>query len=260
MTSNYFNVEVKPVMTPVTAGLHSAFADGDVLFDWTSFEVPRGANRLIGAHVEMRPKGNANADPNQFPLELLFAKSKTVTAADGTVTYNAAPSSLGALNSAATALTDISSQAGMYIGHVPIVAADVADIDSLAFASAAAPQGMVFEGELNTGSNVGYDTLYVGGIAGGDIDFTSLTRINNGDLDGPTMTVNGTDPRLHIAVGDTVAVTTAADASITKAMGEVASMTETSIVLTEAFTTADVVHTDFVYNTSPIRIILSFER
>ena len=57
-----------------------------------------------------------------------------------------------------------------------------------------------------------------------------------------------------------MAVTTAADASITKAMGEVASMTETSIVLTEAFTTADVVHTDFVYNTSPIRIILSFER
>ena len=74
------------------------------------------------------------------------------------------------------------------------------------------------------------------------------------------MTTDGTDPRLFIAIGDTVAVCTDADNTATKAMGVVSSMTATSIVLTEAFTTADVVNTDIVYNTSPIQLILTFER
>jgi hypothetical protein len=250
MTSNYFNVEVKPVMTPVAAGLHAAFADGDVLFDWTAFEIPRGPARLIGVAAEIRPKGNANADPNIFPFELLFAKSKDLVA----------PTTLGALNSAPAALTDIEGQVNRYIGHVPIVAADFGVTDQLAVASTSNDPSIVFQGEPNSGNTMGTDTLYVAGIAGGDLDFTSLTRINNGDLDGPTMTVNGTDPRLHIAKGDTVAVTTAADTSVTKAMGVVDSMTSNTIVLTEAFTTDDVVHTDFVYNTSPIKLILSFEK
>ena len=119
---------------------------------------------------------------------------------------------------------------------------------------------MVLEGEVSSGTNVGYDKLYVAGIAGGAFDFVSGCTINAGDLDGPTMTVADVDPRLFIAVGDTVAVTTTADTAVTKAMGEVASMTDVQIVLTEAFTTADVVDNDFVYNTSPIRIILSFEK
>ena len=119
---------------------------------------------------------------------------------------------------------------------------------------------MVLEGEPESGTNVGYDKLYVGGIAGGAFNFVSGCLIDNGDLDGPTMTVQTVDPRLFIAVGDTVAVTTTADTAVTKAMGEVESMTATTVVLTEAFTTADVVDEDIVYNTSPIKLILTFEK
>ena len=250
MLSNYFNVEVKPIMTPIAAGLHASFEDGDVLFDWTAFEIPRGPARLIGVTAEIRPKGNANADPNAFGFELLFAKSKNLIA----------PTTLGALNSAPAALTDIEGQVNRYIGHMPIIGGDFGVTDQLAVASTNNDSSIVLQGEPNSGNTKGTDTLYVGGIAGGAFDFTSLTRINNGDLNGPTMTVNGTDPRLHIAKGDTVAVTTALNTSITKAMGVVDSMTSTTIVLTEAFTTGDVVHTDFVYNTSPIKLILHFEK
>ena len=250
MTSKYFTVEVKPVMTPVNAGLHVAFSDGDVLFDWTSFQVPRGANKLIGVTAEIRPKGDTGSTVNTFPFELLFAKTKSLVA----------PSTLGALNAAPAALADIEGHVDRYIGHMPIVAGDFGVTDQLAVASADAPEGMVFEGEINSGDNVGYDTLYVGGIAGGAFAFTSTCLIDNGDLDGPTMTVKDVDPRKFIAIGDTVAVATTADTTATKAMGIVSSLGATSIVFTEAFTTADVVNEDIVYNTSPIKLILTFER
>jgi hypothetical protein len=119
---------------------------------------------------------------------------------------------------------------------------------------------VLLEGEINSGDNVGHDTLYIGGIAGGDFDFRSGCLINNGDLNGPTMTVKTVDPRLFIAKGDTVAVATTADPTATKAMGVVDSLGATSIVLTQAFTSGDVVNEDIVYNTSPIKLILTFER
>ena len=246
----YFTVEVKPVMTPVAAGLHAAFGDGDVLFDWTAFDVPKGASKLIGGTAEIRPKGDSRATVNTFAFELLFAKTKSLVV----------PSTLGALNSAPAALGDIEGHVNIYIGHMPVVAGDFGVTDQLAVASADAPEGLVLQGEPDSGTNVGYDKLYVGGIAGGAFNFVSGCTINAGDLDGPTMTVADVDPRLFIAIGDTVAVTTTADTAVTKAMGEVESMTSTTVVLTEAFTTADVVDDDFVYNTSPIKLILTFEK
>ena len=110
MKSKYFTVEVKPTIPNVAVGQHTAYADGDILFDWFSFEVPRGIAKLIGVTVEMRPKGNANADPNKFALELMFAKTKN----------NAAPITLGAVNSAPTAILN----PDRMIAYVPIVADD----------------------------------------------------------------------------------------------------------------------------------------
>ena len=250
MKGKYFTVEVKPVMTPVTAGLTTTFGDGDVLFDWKSFQIPRGASKLIGVTAEIRPKGDSGSTVNKFPLELLFAKTKSLVA----------PSTLGALNSAPAASAILSTQADRFLGTMPIVAGDFADADQMAYASADAPNGMVFVGEPNSGDNVGTDTLYVAGIAGGAFSFTSTCLIDDGDLDGPTMTVKDVDPRLFILPGDTVAVATTANTAITKAMGVVASLTDTAIVLTEAFTTADVVNEDIVYNTSPIKLLLHFEK
>ena len=260
MVSKYFQVEVKPTIPATTSGLHLVYVSGEVLFDWTSFEVPRGGGRLIGATVEIRPKGDAGSTPNIFPLDLLFAKSKTLTTAAGVVTQNTAPSTLGAEGANAVAPTDISLQTDTYIGKMAIVAGDYSSTDSLAVASAAAPAGLLLYGQPETVSNVGVDTLYVGGIAKDAFSFISSTEIDNGDLNGPTMTVSGTDPRLFIAPGDTIAACDATGTSVQIAMGEVATMAADSIVLTEAFATGDVADADIIYNVNPIKIMLNFEK
>jgi len=251
----YFTVEVKPVIPATTNGLHAAFADGEILFDWTAFDVPKGACKLIGAHLEVRPKGDSGSTVNRFPLELLFAKSKRI---DGAIT---APSTLGVEGAAPVAPTNITLQSDTHLGHMPIVIGGFGEVnDSLAVSSTAAPDGMVLEGLPDSGTNVGYDKLYVGGIAGGAFNFVSSTVIDNGDLNGPTMTTGGTDPRLFIAVGDTVAACDATGTTAEIAMGTVASMTSTTVVLESAFTTGDVANADIVYNVSPVRILLTFEK
>ncbi len=79
MTSKYFTVEVKPTIDTVAIGQHAAFANGDVLFDWMAFQVPRGPAKLIGVTAEIRPKGDAGSTVNKFPLELVFAKKLIAT-------------------------------------------------------------------------------------------------------------------------------------------------------------------------------------
>ena len=263
MTSKYFTKEIKPTLAVVNAGMNAAFADGDVLFDWTAFEIPRGGGKIIGAHVEIRPKGDSGATPNKFPLELYLARNN----ADHPDNPYDKPTTLGALNDAPANAGDITQVVDKFIGHIPIVAGDFADsIDPIAIASTSDTHGIILQQDPehhnrgNLGSTTaGTNRFYIAGVAGGALDFRSATLINNGDLDGPTMTVNGTDPRLHIAPGDTVAVCTDADNTAQKSMGVVSSLTSTSIVLESAFAVA-VVNDDIVYNQNPIRIVLTFER
>ena len=246
MKSKYFTVEVKPTMSATTAGQHAAFADGDVLFDWTSFEVPRGGGKLLAAHVEIRPKGDAGSTPNKFPLELMFAKSKS----NGT-----APTTLGPLNSAPAATSIIATTTDMFIGHMPIVAGDFGVSDQLALASAAAPNGLVLQGVPHTGSTVGVDVLYIGGIAGGAIDLTSATE-TDGVVATSTDTVvyNGTDARLHFQAGDII------HDEDGRLMGTIAvGMDDDEIVMVSNLANAQV-NDKKLYNINPIRILLTFEK
>jgi len=251
MKSKYFTVEVKPVIPATTNGQHAAFANGEILFDWTAFEVPRGGGKLIGATVEMRPKGDSGATVQPTPaLELVFAKSKP----DGT-----APTTLGVEGAAPVTPGVIGTQAGLYLGHMPILnAAFNTDLDSLTVGSVAAPNGMVLHPEPNSGGNVGVDTLYVGGLAGAAFNFVSGATINAGDLTGPTLTVADVDPRLFIAVGDTIVVCDHDTTTAQKAVGVVQSVDENAIVLTAACSA--VVDDDIIYNVSPIRLVLTFEK
>ena len=50
MKSKYFTVEVKPTIAASKQAL-AAFADGDLLFDWTSFQIPRGPAKLVNATI-----------------------------------------------------------------------------------------------------------------------------------------------------------------------------------------------------------------
>jgi len=252
MKSKYFTVEVKPTIPNVAAGQHAAFADGDVLFNWHAFDIPRGPAKLLSVSCDIRPKGNADADPNKFPLELFFARSRN----NGTD-----PTDLGAVNSAVTVPAFSPNQ---IISFVEVIAGDFADhLDSTTHSHTVPLAGTLFGSEANPekGTNVGYDRYYVAGMAGGNLDFTSGILINNGDLNGPVLTVNGVDPRLSLSIGDTIAVTTTADTAVAKSMGIIKSMADANtITLESAFTTGDVVDNDIVYNVAPITIRLNFEK
>ena len=251
----YFTVEVKPTIPNVAAGQHAAFSDNDLLFDWFAFDIPKGTSKLVSASMEIRPKGDSGATVNEFDLDLLFAR---------TFKGNA-PSSIGTVNSAAFAsAVNLSNHMVEYLaaggwdgfeGHLDSTAFTTikTNLTNAAFAH--------FSGEPDSGTNVGYDRFYMAGIAADAFDFRSDMLINNGDLNGPVMTVDGVDARLALAVGDTIKVTTTADTSVSKDMGVIKSIdSATQITLEERFSTGDVVNNDIVYNQSPITFQLHFEK
>jgi hypothetical protein len=107
---------------------------------------------------------------------------------------------------------------------------------------------------------MGYSTFYMGGIAQGAFDFTTINVINDGDIDssspGTTLVMDGTsmDIREHFAVGDTLH---AGDDAV---IGTVASLTNaTTLELESAISTGVLEDDDPVLNINPIEIILAFE-
>ena len=77
--SKYFTVKVKPT---ITASLQTGvFTAGDVVWDWTSFEVPKGTNRIIGATLMVRGTNGTgaatNGNTNPY-IYLAFAESPLV--------------------------------------------------------------------------------------------------------------------------------------------------------------------------------------
>jgi hypothetical protein len=248
----YFTVEVKPTIPNVAAGQHAAFGDNDLVFDWYAFDIPKGTSRMCQANLELRPKGDAGATPNEFDIDLLFAK---------TVNGNA-PTSAGTVNSAAFAsAVNLSNHMVDFIPSSNWNAHE-AHLDSTAFANIKGntPLLPVFTGEPDSGTNVGYDRFYVAGIAAGALDFVSGVTINNGTLDGSEFTVDGRDPRLAFAVGDVIAATTTADTAVSKSLGTIKSMADANTITLETTTENAIVDGDFIYNTTPIRILLHFEK
>ena len=254
----FFTTTVKPTIT-ASEQHDGAFAAGDVLFDWTAFDVPKGSSLLRAAVGLIR--GTNGADQAAVDMELFFAKSINGTA----------PSTLGDLNDPVdTATATGTNKTGWFnnlIGllYFDVSSSNIGSSDDLVYmnmvqmGNRGGSPNIVLTGEPDSGTNVGYDKIYVAGILKTALDLESLTRINNGTLDGSVLTVNGTDPRLFLAVGDTIAATTATDTSASTAIGEVSALAELAITLTAA-TEVAVVNDDFIYNVNPIRFIFSFEK
>ena len=231
--------------------MHAAFTEGDVVFDWTSFEIPRGVARLIGATMIMRPKGDAAATgdkPTHQPsgIDLVFVKDTAVSAT---------PATLGALNDPAilTPRHDL-------IGTLPFADGDIVG-GSTVVATSTAESPFVFESEPTTGGNVGVDKYWVAGVAAGSLDWTTLIRINDGDIDssspGTSLVTDGTnmDVREHFIAGDVLV------AHDDAAIGTIASLTNaTTTVLTEAIATSVLNDDDFVYCKNPIKLTLHFSK
>ena len=273
MTGNYFNSSVVVPLVKASAQ-HAAFTDGDVVFDWTSFDIPKGTARLVGTSIQTRHNKVASQVAG---LDLIFAKD------DGT---NSTPATMGTAN-AFMGVTNFSRTD--VIGFLP---GGVNDLSGLT-ATAATYQttvrndasGPVLESSTNSGTNVGYDRYYVGGLANGDLDLQSLVETDDAyDVsevtDGVLDTLDGTACNLVFAIGDVIH---AEDDII---LGEIGALDANSITFkldgststnhSGAYTVpanlaaykiqnggadaGDLANNDMLYNVFPIRIILHFSR
>ena len=246
MVSKFFSVKV-PIHIPAVAtiGQATAFADGDVLFNWTSFPLPRGGAKLCNVGMHVQAKGDGSVTVNEFPVDLLFSTSNSVA--------------LGTLGSTAP---DNATQR-LIAGHVEIVAGNyVPDLDAYSFADTSRVEGNAPNIVLSP--DVTYDleeVMYVGGIAKDAFDLRSLCRSTGAvATSARVVAVDGTDPRKMFAVGDTLVNNTTADTSIETALGVIESIGDANTITFKENITASVADNDYMYNKFPITLILSFER
>jgi|TARA_R110000744_G_scaffold3551_1_gene13414 hypothetical protein len=254
MASKYFTVEAKPTI-PASLQQAAAFGQHEVLFDWTAFQVPRGANKLVNVTALVRPKGDAGPTGNKKAFELIFSKSNT--------------QSLGAINGGS-----IKRPSNDFLGNVEFAAShyhsQVLTSTMVASLSRGSDAGivagpLVLQGDITSGDNVGFDTLYVGAMttAASSFDFTSINTIQTTEAASATIHCDGSsmDLREHFLPGDILhTATTVGAADADSLIGTVLSVdSDTNITLTD---TAAVTHVDgtIIMNIHPIRLILQFER
>jgi len=275
MKTNYFN---SPVITPLVkaSAQHAAFAEGDIVFDWASFDIPRGSSRLLGATITTRHNKVAN---QVGTLDLVFAKDNGA---------NSTPTSIGTGN-AILGVTNFASTD--IIGFLPGKLSDMSGEGITATAatyhtSAVSPSPIILEPNSNSGANVGVDRYYVAGLASGALDLQGLVAIGPSagvDISGNNGTfgvIDGTDPRLVFAPGDLLH---AEDDII---VGELAAVNQNDIVFkfsgetsanhsgtytvpaniaafriqNGAGTAGDLLEDDILYNVFPLRITLHFSK
>jgi len=207
---NFKTDEIKP-----TIQSNIAFGAGDLLFDWTAFEIPNGAAVLqdISGYI-MGTDGNAQGGEL---FNLIFAK-----AIDGTP-----PPSLGTLNGALSAVSTMKSRDHI-IGFQSIDFGERADavLDSMvsynlfgANFSTTTPyvhQPIVLQGDRAEGlANKGFQKIYVAGVSEAAFNF-GTGALANGNTVHPdtTISVDGTAATTVFAVGDAIYSATTGGASV----------------------------------------------
>tara|TARA_Y100001937_G_scaffold121740_1_gene180999 strand:- start:494 stop:1210 length:717 start_codon:yes stop_codon:yes gene_type:complete len=238
MKSKFFN---SSVLSPTVAASkqNSAFADGDIVFDWQGFEIPKGTAKVLGATVILRAKNDAGQTVQPAGLDLLFAKGPVP---------DATPTSLGTVNAEITnfASTDI-------IGAMPFSSNDVFGTRTL-YQSLVSTCETVLEPNPNSGSTKGVDKFYVAGIAAGALDFRSGVTVDGTPGTGQAnLDVADVDATLGFVAGDVV------HDEDDRLMGTIASLDSDDIVMTANLANAGV-NDKLIYNINPIRIILHFSK
>jgi hypothetical protein len=240
----YFTVEVKPTITASNQAL-AAFSGKDVLFDWTSFDVPKGTNKLVDVALMVRGTDGVYQEKDTV---LYFAKTK-----DGGST---APSSIGTVHATANG--------GAYFDHVlgavQIMSGDFKEgLDSLGIATmghgAGSNQdpGLVLQGEPESGTNVGYDKLYIASTCG-TYNFASTVQVATETATSTTaVVVKTTSALITFAAGDVL------HDEDDQVIGTIKSITDaTNIVLESNAASVSAVNKD-LYNINPVKIILCFD-
>ena len=258
--SKYFSITAKPTI-PVASLIQSnktdlPFSAGDLLADWVAFDVPKGPCKLVSLTVLIR--GENGAAQTNRDLQVFFGKSDS----DGT-----APASLGTENAAVSQTTtyqnniighqvlDIATMTTR-LTHMTVATTGAASADSLTPGNC----NIIMQGEPDSGTNVGYDKLYVALVAGASNtwDFATGVLLNDGDnvaIGDTVLTVDGVDARIVFAPGDVIL-----KHDSDTAVGTVKSVdSDTQITLTSGSGVA-ITDDDELINSQPLTVIMGFER
>tara|TARA_R110002051_G_scaffold318144_1_gene400122 strand:+ start:38 stop:811 length:774 start_codon:yes stop_codon:yes gene_type:complete len=255
----FFTVEVKPTIpASEQAGNSSVYSAGDILFDWTSFQIPKGASKYLGATVIFRGKNGGKQTVSD--VDIFFAKTID----------RVAPLTIGASNTSASCGPVVSNHIigmtrlddGGSFGESAFNRFSVASTGGSSEPSL--PAGLVIQGEPDTGDNVGYDTVYIAALTGTAIDFGTTVLARGGEAAGVTVveTDKGSDddPNAEtiFAVGD---VLHSATDDVLGTVASIAAFGSSKQDITFAAVTPDIIaDNEEIFNINPIRIVLSFEK
>ena len=284
---NFFTTTIKPEISAAKQHL-AAFADGDVLFDWTAFNIPKGAHRLMNVTAIIRGTDGA---AQTFAMDLFFAKTFQGTAPGSLGTIHATADGTGYYNHLLSTwkIEELDYIATSQLDTGPNISTTYSSAGTGAGNFGSLP-GWVLQGEPDSGSNVGYDKLYIGATTpDGTANFgTAVVTSQAVDVSGLSAAqlvnadIEGTDPRSVFAPGDIIH---AEDGII---LGEIATMADANTITFKtdgskqyhaggetlfsnadglanwaiqngAGAAGDLASGDELYNLHPITIILSWE-
>ena len=239
MNSKYFNITVKPDVTGQNAV--TAFADDDVMFDWTSFKVPKGGARLIA--VTALVKG-ADITRQEQPMDLYFAKATSA---------GNAPTTLGTVNATAAGIGYFNELLGCL--NIPVEDyRDGLDNASVAHTNTVATGAGIVMDDVTPSD--GYNTYYLGVIAKGAFNFGTGVLANDAvsasDL---SFNVDGSHAGKAFAIGDVLVDNGNA------AIGTIKSIATNGLSITlESGCAEAVADNDEIVPKNPITFILHFEK
>ena len=259
--SKYFNVDVIPdcIAGDVSDNNGADVGAGDVIFNWTAVDVPKGSCLLKNITAYVNAEDGAYGAGSLVDYELVFAKSIN----------GVAPSNLGDINTAQDGCGELRSH---FVGSARLEsAAALGTLSKTTFgviynstvASSAnsniGPE-FVIDLEPSSGTNVGYDTLYVAALQVAARNYGTGVLLNESTIDAsanPTSTiiVDGVDATKIFSVGDQVYVVdldTPIPGTLTKVEPLLLTFSETN-------STVDITENDELLNANPIRIRLGFE-
>ena len=249
----YYTVKIKPTILPSVQN-EEAFASGEVLFDWTAFEIPKGSGKLVSATAIIKPKGDGAPTQNAFPFTLFFASNDDISlgtagaATDrrpnpnisGMIEFPATSFGPGSMRSTCIASTSNSTVGG----HAPIVIAP----------------------DVTESATQGYHKVYVGAVCAGNFTFESINAIAEaGAAEAAstqviTMDGSGMDVREHFAKGDTVAIgTSAGTPAADSILGVVQSADSATQITLTTVSATELVDGDILYDLNPVTLVLGFE-
>ncbi len=232
------------------------FSAGDVLFDWTAFEIPLGTVELKDVSGYIMGTDTASQAGELF--NLVFAKSIN----------GVAPTSLGTINSAVDSVNSMLCRNNI-IGYYSVDFGEQADavLDSMKsynvfgsnFSTSTSPnfQSLVLEGEPAGATRAGYQTIYVAGIAEAGFNFgTGVLIAGTHSADDLTVVVDGNDADEVFAVGDVIYAANATSGADATADMTITAVAEELITVSSAPAITD----DFeVVPKNPISLRFGFE-